>query len=126
MGDRGNIRLLYGEEKRPIYFYTHWSGSDLDSIVRNALAREERWDDPSYLGRIIFCELVKGQEDGTTGFGIDVEIGDGGDQIVTVDMERQTVRGLRGPEQTFAQFARVSGPCSGAPPCPTHGDSGDC
>lgn len=69
MGDRGNIVIDYGKGKK-IYFYTHWKGSDIRAILYRALARKQRWDDPAYLARIIFSELIRGDEGGETGYGI--------------------------------------------------------
>ena len=36
MGDRANIEMVY-ESGEKIYFYTHWSGSELPEILQNAL-----------------------------------------------------------------------------------------
>lgn len=70
MGDRGNI-VVREKGSSDIYFYTHWNGYKLPFVVQEALKRgQDRWDDPPYLARIIFCELVKGYEMETTGFGI--------------------------------------------------------
>lgn len=82
MGDRGNI--VYNDGENNIYFYTHWTGSDLPAIVQRALQKAidtGREDDVQYLSRIIFCELVKGDFDGTTGYGISTWMGDGGIEI---------------------------------------------
>lgn len=59
MGDRGNIKV-YPEFKdhAPVYLYTHHCGHALPKILRKALARNERWQDDSYLTRIIFCEML--------------------------------------------------------------------
>lgn len=72
MGDRGNIVIVYHDdnEAKQIYFYTHWKGYNLPEIVHRAIKRRERWDDIDYLARIIFCEMIKGDESGSTGFGI--------------------------------------------------------
>lgn len=94
MGDRGNIIIEKdGQDfKHQVVFYTHFSGSELPLIVRNALIRgRSRWDDSSYLARVIFSELVKDDIDGLTGYGISTEIGDGGDQIVSVFIQQQRV-----------------------------------
>ena len=64
MGDRGNI-IVDG-----VYLYSHWTGSQLPSILQEALKKQWRWDDGSYLTRIIFCEMVKDDIDGETGYGI--------------------------------------------------------
>lgn len=93
MGDRGNIEVIYEtkEGNSSIFFYTHWSGSYIKEVVYNALSERERWDDPAYLARIIFCKLVKGDEDGSTGYGIAPYICDNEHPIVKVDTERRTV-----------------------------------
>lgn len=91
MGDRGNIIIRYSNGK-DIYFYTHWRGSEMRGILASALARgTDRWSDESYLARIIFCELVKGQEMDTTGFGIAPYEIDNEHQHLIVDCKRNIV-----------------------------------
>ena len=71
MGDRRSIVLEYADG-RAIAFYSHWTGSDLERVLANALQRaKSRWDDPAYLARVIFCEMVKDAVNGTSGFGIE-------------------------------------------------------
>lgn len=92
MGDRVNICMR--DEGKNVYFYGHWSGYDAPEIVRKALARKQRWDDPSYLARIVFCHLLGGDrpEDGIvlynvkaeTGFGISTEPQDNSYPIIVV------------------------------------------
>lgn len=70
MGARGNIVILHGNGQR-IYLYTHWRGREIGEMLRRALARgEERWSDPVYLGRIVFAEMTRGEEDELAGCGI--------------------------------------------------------
>jgi len=89
MGDRANIKVTGAGD---VYLYTHWNGEELPQILKQALIRgRDRWGDPSYLARIIFCEMVNGQEKDTTGYGISGECGDGGDRILTVDTDKMTV-----------------------------------
>jgi len=96
MGDRGNIII---DEK--IYLYSHWSGSSLMSILKSALKRGvTRWDDRPYLIRVIFSEMIKDDINGTTGYGIDYEYGDGGTDI-NVNTRQQTVDGV-----TFEEFIK--------------------
>ncbi len=93
MGDRGNIAIQYAKGQR-VYFYTHWCGSEITEVVKNALKRKERWDDDSYLARIIFCELVEldGNGKSSTGFGICLEpAGDREHPILVVDCENQAI-----------------------------------
>ncbi len=92
MGDRGNIIVKDGGSK--VYLYTHWSGSQLPEILKEALIKgEDRWDDGPYLARIIFQEMLDG-DTGTTGFGISSEYGDGGTDI-EVDVRQATVDGVK-------------------------------
>lgn len=72
MGCRGQIAIE--QEEGDIYLYTHWRGDEIEDIVRKALKRgHERWDDPEYLARIVFDEMVNGDKD-TTGYGIGLSI----------------------------------------------------
>ena len=64
MGDRGNI------EVDGVNLYGHWSGAILPQILQESLAKRWRWTDGSYLARIIFCRMVRGEEATETGFGI--------------------------------------------------------
>lgn len=104
MGDRGNI--IIKQEEGTIYFYTHWHGSDLPTIVQAAIARRLRWDDESYLARIIFCGLV-GKEDfeGETGYGISLIEIEQGSPTVTVDIPAQEVR-IDGAKWSFEEFTK--------------------
>ena len=92
MGDRANVYVHHGE--RPgVYLYTHWAGSELPAIVVSALRRGVgRWNDVQYLTRIIFCEMIKDDVEGKTGYGISAEVGDGDDRIVDVDTSTQQIR----------------------------------
>lgn len=91
MGDRGNIVVQEAVGKR-VYLYTHWRGSEIKSVVQLALQRHQRWNDPAYLARIIFCQLLApGDLKGETGYGISATIGDNGYPVVVVDCERQRV-----------------------------------
>jgi hypothetical protein len=89
MGDRGNI--VVSDDGGTLHFYTHWSGSELPQIVANALDRgRSRWDDPPYLNRILFSELIQGDVLGETGYGISIQMGDGGTEVY-IDHGSQTV-----------------------------------
>lgn len=94
MGNRANI-LLKEEGGGKIYLYTHWGGSGIKSVLGAALDRgRDRWGDEPYLSRIIFSEMVRGDIDGVTGYGLSTYIGDGDHNIVEVDMKAQTADGL--------------------------------
>ena len=61
MGDRGTVEI------HGVYLYTHWGASDLIDVVREALAKKWRWDDESYLARIIFDTMLDGSHGTETG-----------------------------------------------------------
>lgn len=104
MGNRCNIvvseksvqgKTLKSVLKNSLVFYGHWCGSEMITRLQAALNKHERWDDPAYLARIIFCEFV-GLNDfnGTTGYGISIgKIDDNDDNnpIIVVDVARQCV-----------------------------------
>jgi len=70
MGERAQILI----EDTGVYLYTHWGGIEIIDLLRTALKRKQRWDDPEYFGRIIFCEMIKGEEKEETGYGIGTKI----------------------------------------------------
>lgn len=89
MGDRANVKVV--DFDSTVFLYTHWSGSELPTVLQAALKRgRERWDDGQYLTRIIFCEMI-GKDSGLTGYGISSVVGDGDDHIITVNIQKQTV-----------------------------------
>ena len=79
MGDRRNVVVEF-ENGTSVALYTHWTGSDLPQTLAKALDRgRSRWDDPAYLTRIIFSEMIAAEAGddvvavlmGETGFGIE-------------------------------------------------------
>lgn len=92
MATRSNIRLTY-PDKNKVVFYQHWDGDNLSDILKAALKRGMgRWNDPAYLARIIFSEMVKDDIDGLTGFGIQTEVHEESWFTLDVDLEDQVVR----------------------------------
>lgn len=91
MGDRGNVKIIdQFDPSKHVHLYTHWRGSELKDIVQAAMRKRWRWNDSGYLARIIFCEMVKGDEAGETGFGINADQCDEGPLII-VNVPEQTV-----------------------------------
>lgn len=116
MGDRANIVIRQGSDA-PVYLYGHWSGAEVCDVVRRSLSKRWRWDDPSYLARIIACELWKGHEETETGFGIWTAETDNEHLfvVVNVDAKRVELRKFvdKGEPQaawTFDEFAALSFP----------------
>lgn len=94
MGMRRNIQLRY-DDGRTICFYTHWGADGLKEVLRNALIRGiDRWDDESYLARIIFSEMIKDHILENTGFGIAPYELDPEFKTIEVDFVKKTVDGV--------------------------------
>ena len=81
MGDRGEV-IING-----VHLYTHSGGSCLISSVKHALAKHARWNDISYLARIIFCSMLGDDIAGTAGFGIGISVSDAWRVITLLDGE---------------------------------------
>ncbi len=91
MGDRCNVAVQDKGER--VYLYSHWNGYEAPEIVRKALERgAERWNDPSYLTRIIVCEFVKESVNDLTGYGISTRPQDNGYPFIIVDCDQKQVR----------------------------------
>lgn len=100
MGDRRNVELVYGSignvEMPRIFLYTHWDGYDLPTIVADALNSPEgrgRWNDESYLARIIFSHMTK-DADPETGYGIAPYVMDDNHPNIVVNLALHTVDGV--------------------------------
>ena len=111
MGSRAQVKIINHDDPA-LYLYTHWQADALPELVKTALARKERWDDPEYLARIIFDEMTKGRQGEETGYGISTV--QNGDILflVVVDIGKQTVHidrsvwagGKVGPLVTFEKY----------------------
>jgi len=81
-------------EDNGIHLYQHWDGDGLmDTVVAavNGPVGKRRQDDPDYLSRIIFCEMVKGDVAGETGYGIGTRRAGDIEYLVTVDCKKKTI-----------------------------------
>ncbi len=70
MGERAQVKVVSQYADNPVYLYTHYDGSNLINIVKKSIIKQKRWNDSEYLARIIFCEMIKEDIEGSTGFGI--------------------------------------------------------
>ena len=107
MGNRANIVVKEDEKDSGVYFYTHWGGYNLPIILQDALKRKERWYDHSYLARIIFCEMVKDEIDGETGYGISTCLTDNENPIITVQVDIQNVS-FNGYDLQFKDYIKLT------------------
>lgn len=104
MGDRGNIHFVE-RNGGELYFYTHWTGSELPKILARALDRgRDRWSDEQYLARIIFSEMVKDEIEDNTGYGISTYRGDYNYSDLTVNCADLSVRDRENNVLMFDEF----------------------
>ncbi len=98
MGDRGNIAIRQRNGDH-VVIYTHWSGSSIRGILQQALKRKLRWQDESYLARIIF-QAVVGDDMGELGYGIAANyLPDNQHPVLVVDVPGQRVMEI--PAETW-------------------------
>lgn len=103
MGDRANVAVhvkhgsKINEPGACVVFYTHWRGSETPSAVAGALRAckgdgrdQNRWRDAPYLARVVFDWILNG-DGGTSGFGIDTDMGDNEHPLLVVDPAEQKV-----------------------------------
>lgn len=70
-----------------IYLYTHDNAKTLVGIVHDVLSRRERWNDPDYLTRMIFCAMIPPDEwDSDKGFGIGTQYYIDANLLITIDL----------------------------------------
>lgn len=106
MGDRGNIVLKFKDDKT-IYLYSHWDGYMLPNLLFRALRRgASRWNDPTYLARIIATDVFNlAGATSTTGAGLSPTPTDGYTGMI-VHLEDQEVEypGVRLEYETYVQI----------------------
>lgn len=102
MGDRGSIYIrgrmipgTDGEHAPGVYLYSHGDGTDLPTILQQALDSRNgrsRMNQSAYLARIIFSNMTRGYEDAAHGYGISAEMqDDDGWPLLAVDAQTQRV-----------------------------------
>ena len=103
MGCRGTIEIIEKDNDPSVFLYTHWGAKEMLPQITTTLKKKERWDDASYLARMIFCEMVKGDEEGNTGYGIQTWRTGDAEEEITVNVEHQWIKQERTykPSETF-------------------------
>ena len=91
MGDRGQVMVKMEGKDKAVYLYTHWNATDLIEIVKKAVAKKWRWNDPEYLARIIFDEMVGDYQGEETGFGIGTSKHGDIWRLIIVDTEKEHI-----------------------------------
>lgn len=91
MGDRVNVSIkgAFGNKISRVCFYIHSMPNNFLNALKNALAKKDRWNDPSYLGGIIYDHIrsVYGSY-----IGISSILGDKSDNsVIYIDTDSQMV-----------------------------------
>ena len=107
MSDKGNILVKHNAEDSGVCLYAHWSGSELPADLQEALAKQWRWGDTSYLTRIIFDVMTEGQHGGERSFGISSKVFEGEWRVLEVNCEKQTIT-YNGKSWSFEQYIALS------------------
>ena len=109
MGDRANIVVQQEAGEPRIFLYTHWGGEDLPRALKAGLiAGRGRWDDPSYLTRLLAREMGMGR-DGESGFGIALKQPDNEHAYLVVNCVDGTVTIEQEPNCKYLREPGVSG-----------------
>lgn len=75
-----------------VYLYSHSDAASITKVVHEALSKRKRWDDPDYLARMIFCEMVPSEFwESDSGYGIGNLLYTSTNVLVSVDVVRQKI-----------------------------------
>ena len=89
---KGSGQVEIVNEFGSVFLYTHDNAKFLVEDVHTALSKRVRWDDPDYLARIIFCNmLVKEDWDKETGYGIGSQMYADINLLIRIDIAKQKI-----------------------------------
>jgi hypothetical protein len=94
MGDRANIHITSARFGSDVWLYTHWDGYRLEQLAADGLRKAVeggRVADSAYLGRIVAQHFFNAHGDQVTGAGLTSSVTDGGQHVVHIDVDAQTV-----------------------------------
>lgn len=101
--DSGQIEIIspFGR----VYLYTHSDAKSLLTIVHNTLSLKVRWDDPDYLSRMLFCEMIPEKFwHSNTGYGIGTQLYADVELLISVDTVTQKIT-LSSGSHEFSNFS---------------------
>lgn len=75
-----------------VYLYTHDNAGTLVSIVHEVLSRRERWNDPDYLSRMLFCAMIPNDQwNSDKGFGIGTQYYIDANLLIVINTEMNRI-----------------------------------
>lgn len=76
-----------------IYLYTHEGAHSLLKDIYEVMLKKKRWDDPGYLSRMIFCNMLPIEKwDDDKGFGIGNRLYEDIVLLATLNMKKGTIK----------------------------------
>lgn len=92
MGTRAQVKIVTSDNLCPIYLYQHYDGDCLFQTVLDAFSRgKDQIDDPEYMTRIIFSEMIRESIDDTVGYGISTDEHGDIEFLVEVNFDTQMI-----------------------------------
>jgi hypothetical protein len=88
--DSGQVEIVgpYGR----VYLYTHSGAGSLVNDIHSVLSMRQRWDDPDYLAKMVFCKMVPVECWNTDlGFGIGTQLYADVNLLITLDTINQKI-----------------------------------
>jgi len=104
MGERSNI-IIENHNGQRVYLYGHWMGDESASVVSDVLDKGLRWDDSSYLTRMLFDRMTEGASDKETGFGISTFLCDWNYPSIVLNCETQLIHLENGEGKKMSNYA---------------------
>jgi hypothetical protein len=88
--ERANV-LVKDDADPGVFLYTHSGGRRLPVLVQLVLKKKQRWDQASYLARMVFSAMVLGSLKWDAGFGISSVLTDNNYPVIVLDTSTRTV-----------------------------------
>ena len=90
MGSRAQVEVQ--QEPHSVFLYTHWGADEiLQDTIKGIIKGKLRWNDPTYLTRVLFDSLRK-NDDSTLNYGIGTFQAGDIEKLIIVDTEHREVR----------------------------------
>lgn len=109
MGNRFSIEVVH--EAGSVFLYTHWKGCSICNTLKASLERgSDRWEDESYLTRIIFSDMIAEDINSNTGYGISLISYTQPYRTIKVDIPNAMVEYMDKFSFTFDDYINLQNP----------------
>jgi len=117
MGNHANIYIQDSTDPSDpgVTLYTHWDKDEIAQDLQQVLSRKQRWNHPTCLVRMIFSQMIRGNETSGMGYGIQGGLHQRNEPTIIVDTGKQTVSFVLGSDHpdkeaytwSFGQFIQL-------------------